>query len=197
MPFQDADYISYFFAAGSFVAAASSALAAWFVYKSSRRSAARMLRLEWTRDLLTWTDDAIAVLTKAHHLCWLEPSRTTNPSFFDRRIEILTEISTVVDRGRMFFVNTRIEGEVTDGKPKAYTGNSPQAIFLLTEAYRQTRAIDYADAVPNSEIQLNLLRIKRQFVSVMQNEIDPNWFRKAAVYESQSLEKKSTDEEVP
>lgn len=180
------------FAVLSLFAAGSSAIAAWYAYRSSRRSAARMLRLEWTRDLLVWTNDGIKVLTRAHHLCGMDPQKTEQPSFYNRWNETLTELSAVADRGRMFFVNRSVDVEHKLHNPPAYRGYSPQSISLLTSAYKLLRDVNYEKLSENKAVGAAMIDIKREFVSVMQQEIDPAWFRRAAIYESRRLEDKKT-----
>ena len=79
------------------------------------------VRNQYFAELRRWADDACDLLSSALHLCDLNPKKCQSPSFFDRRLEVLSRLSGVIDRGRWFFPNDQQAGVGTD-KLEAFQG---------------------------------------------------------------------------
>ncbi len=78
-----------------------------------------------------WGGDALAVLSEATILCELDPARAQDS--FERRNQIRSRLSELIDRGRWFFENDKSTGYGAWKRP-ANQGLAPPAIDLLKAA---------------------------------------------------------------
>ena len=114
-----------------------------------------------------WADDVIEMLAEARALCALDPGRMADGEFFLRRSALMVRASALWDRGRLFFPNLHVDDLGTD-KAHAYRGFRPQVLDLLALAYGILCNVDYTGRARNDRYAYALIRLKREFVSVMQ-----------------------------
>jgi len=57
-------------------------------------------------ELRVWALSALDDLSEAAHLCQLDPAVTHEPSFYNRRHDLLVSLSSKIDQGRLFFPST-------------------------------------------------------------------------------------------
>lgn len=160
----------------SAIAALASAAAAYFAFRASEKNARDTMRLEWTREVLAWADDCIAALSEAHSIC--DPRYCQSEGHAGRVFEAHWKISYLIDRGRLYFENDKSDG-YGQHKPSAYQGYAPEMLEWLKDAYNSLSNYIYTSFRDGDEIKEDIIKSKRHFVSLMQVEIDPSWFRKA------------------
>ena len=161
-------------AASALIAAISAILTIWNYRReqlNQKVSAAKWKR-EYFADLLKWSDECMALLSEAFHLCELDPKRMGDNKFFDARHNLRIKLSAQVDRGRWFFPNYAVEKH-GQHKHKAFRGFRPAVLDGLVHTYRSVTALNYIDASKNQDIQKRIEEAKRLFTSEIQRVLDP------------------------
>jgi hypothetical protein len=67
------------------------------------------VRDQYFARLRSWADEALGLLAEAVHSCDLDPKKMPSGQFFMKRHDLRVRLSAVVDRGRWFFPNVRID----------------------------------------------------------------------------------------
>jgi hypothetical protein len=127
---------------------------------------------QYVAQLQTWTDEASDVLAEAVHLCELDPAKTIEPSFFNRRHIVRIRLSSLIDRGRWFFPNDTSTG-YGDHKLSGFKGFRDEILDPLVDSYRLIGALDFTDKINNEGLRQKLVVSKKQFVSSAQIVLDP------------------------
>lgn len=160
--------ISVFGAVLSFVFARAS--------QRSQSEAVAVEKLHWAQAFIAevrgWAVDVCDCLSQAVHLCDLDPARTADPGFFERRHRLLVQLSSLIDRGRWHFPN--IPGsDFGDGREAAFRGFRDKTIDCIVSAYRVLEAVDYRSREGNIEKKALIVEEKKRFVSRIQEFLDP------------------------
>jgi hypothetical protein len=127
------------------------------------------LRASLDRQVIDWGAEVINALTDAERV-----ARTrTHPSFGEAREHLMSRLSALVDRGRLFFPNVSHDLVGLD-RPFANRGFRPpilDAIMLVHERVRRLDPAGGADLVQADGGQL--FEARRAFVSELQRALDP------------------------
>lgn len=174
----------------SAVVALAAAVAAWIVARQSIRVSRLDNQLAYFSSLRSWADEIIAANETAIHLCDLEPPQTKDPSFFNRRYELLCKFSGLLDRGRMFFPNLR-QGELGGHKESAFQGYRHKILDSVFASYQQVRRMNYESQEGNDERKQELVKIERTFVSEVQAMLNPQEWSKEYILITRSQRKES------
>lgn len=161
-------------ALSALVAAISTVLTAWNYRReqlNQKVSAAKWKR-EYFADLLKWSDECMALLSEAFHLCELDLKRMEDGRLFDARHNLRVRLSAQIDRGRWFFPNYAIE-QHGQHKHEAYRGFRPAVLDGLVNAYRAITELNFVDASRNQDIRMQVEAAKRMFTSEIQKVLDP------------------------
>lgn len=163
---------------GPTISATSAAISFYFARKSRRavktqqRMQLLMLQRQTDSDLRQWAGEAVTVLSEAITLCYDEVIASHGSRFIEPRGAFLSRLSALVDRGRWFLPN-----EKTDAKghnnPVAYRGFRPAALDALVAAISLLKSLSGTDSAQNAEVRRKLVGIKREFVSAIQQKLDP------------------------
>ncbi|HVZ99295.1 MAG TPA: hypothetical protein VG841_03150 [Caulobacterales bacterium] len=158
-------------AAASAVVAVASFLFNWVVVSRQTALQTEALKAQMDSDVMAWGSECIQAFTRAS---WLTRSYGKIPAdeFERHRTVTLSEISGLVDKGRLFFPNNLRKGGRGDGVSRAFRGGRPYVLNPLVfcwHALDQMKAEDEEDA---SEVQF-FIECRREFVSELQNYLDP------------------------
>lgn len=130
------------------------------------------VRQKYFDDIRRWANDACDMATEAIHLCDLDPGRTENPNFFERRHTLLVAVSSMIDKGRWFFPNIAVEDFGLHKEP-GYQGYRHEVLDGLTAIHRALKRMSYVDKADNRSVRDELTRAKRNFVGQVQKILDP------------------------
>lgn len=128
-----------------------------------------------------WGHECILTLAEADHLCIFTPNELDQAEFTKCRAQLLRRLSAMVDQGRMFFENEKLE-DYGSGKLAAYQGLRPKVLDPLVATYLAIKALNHVDELPDNSRNERLIGWRRYFVSVLQKELNPEWIRKATHY---------------
>lgn len=117
-----------------------------------------------------WSEQVIQKLTDAVFLCELDPERNQD-EFFERRRQMRADLSALLDNGRLYLPNTHHE-VVGLWKPGAYRGLRQNALNHVTRGYELVEELDHKKHEPNKPKRQQLIDVKRQFTSEIQDVLD-------------------------
>jgi hypothetical protein len=120
------------------------AVTAWLLARNSLRLTRQANQLAYFSALRDWANEVVAANQTAIHLCLLDPSHTQNPSFFERRHELLCRLLILLDRGRWFFPNVR-QDEYGQHKEIAFRGYRHRILDDVAAARFLVKKLDYLE----------------------------------------------------
>ena len=126
---------------------------------------------EYYGDIRDWAEQVIEKLSYAVFLCELDPNKMGKGEFFERRHQMRADLSSLLDKGRLHLPNTNQE-EVGIWKLGAYRGLRQSALDCLNGGYKLVESLDYVNHVPNKPVRQQLVDVKRDFTSEMQDVLD-------------------------
>jgi hypothetical protein len=160
--------------------AVGAALIAFFSFLACLETLRRQARLERDRlrsaresDLIRWSDEAIATLAESERLCIEKDDLLKGEEFRRRQSETTTKLSSLLDRGRLFFPNGDPERY---GAHKTGAGQAARQLALeaLFQAYLTLRNVDPAERGPAiGAAAQRLFEQRRIFVAEVFETIDP------------------------
>lgn len=130
-------------------------------------------RLAWYKEVVDWARACVKAMSVAHEVC---STQLEDPDFASRRrLEVLEQLTSLIDEGRFVFENDRSDGYGAH-KSRAYQGYRPDVLNYLVDSYQILKASSVGDQ-RSCEM---LIDLKRDFVSDIQEAIEPNWFSQQA-----------------
>ena len=130
------------------------------------------LKHDFDSDLRKWAEEVSEQMTEAIFLCDLNPAELAKGEFFQKQHTIRTRLSALIDRGRWFLPNIK-ETEKGQHKPGAYRGSRQPALDYVVASFDLVTNLNCLAQAPNKELQSQLSEIKREFVTELQNLLDP------------------------
>ena len=109
----------------------------------------------YRKELLEFTNHVIIAMDRVRSLIGNDPDKATadpgiaRDAYFDRRNELLAEVSSLIDRGRFLFPNRDIG--YGQHKGAANRGFRDPVLDRVFSAYRVLQAVDYRDFGKNRE----------------------------------------------
>lgn len=147
----------------------------------TREIHSNQVQLERVLKVHEWGHECILTLAEADHLCLFAQDDLDQVEFVKYRTALLRRLSALVDQGRMFFENEKLE-DYGSWKLSAYQGLRPKVLDPLVAAYLAIKALNHVNELPDSQRKERLIGWRRYFVSVLQKELNPEWIRKATHY---------------
>jgi hypothetical protein len=167
---------------GDWVAVASAALALasvvmnWMIVSRQTELQYETLRAEMDAEVIAWANEAIDFVSQAAALA-RNHGRLTKDEFLKAASEVEFRLSSVADRGRLFFPNEYPDA-VGKEKEGAFQGIRPPILDALVFACCQVEQLKRGESA-NDEAAEFLVKCRRLLVSEAQNAIDPR--RKTAM----------------
>ncbi|MES1200739.1 MAG: hypothetical protein ABUS57_04760 [Pseudomonadota bacterium] len=154
----------------SAVIAAASFFFNWVVVNRQTALQTEALKAQMDSEVMGWGGECIQAFTRA---AWLAKSRANlTPEEFERHRSVtLSEISGLVDKGRLYFPNNLKRGG-TSSKSRAFRGGRP---YVLNPLVFTCHALDQLAQVAEGEDDVVEFYVdcRREFVSELQNYVDP------------------------
>jgi hypothetical protein len=164
--------VDFDFDAANVAIAGLAALLGWYTGRTAERRAYRLgassFAADWYRDLRTWASEAIDVLSEAiEAAAGNDASDPGLPAVFTAGCP---RLSALIDRGRFFLPNYAPD-DFGRQKPPAFRGLRHPAVDYLVAGYNVMKHGDVPQAFKSQRDAL--VEIKRQFVSHVQEILDP------------------------
>ena len=126
---------------------------------------------EYYGGIRIWSEQVVEKLTAAIFLCELDPERMEHGQFFELRHQMRADLSSLLDKGRLYLPNTS-EEVVGLGKPGAYRGLRQAVLNCLHRGYELVESLNYQKHEPNKSMRKQIVDVKREFTSEMQDVLD-------------------------
>lgn len=144
----------------------------WVVVRRQMSMQYEGLKAQMETDMMKWAQEAVDMISTGAQLARGRGRVYAPEELAPRLNEIAIRLSSVADRGRLFFPNY---GETVHGleKERAYQGFRPPILDAVVFAHMQVDRIDARGAEPDHQAADFLVRCRRLFVSEAQGAIDP------------------------
>lgn len=137
---------------------------------------------------LAWGNTCIDTLNRAAMFARTRQHQQTDAAFLQQRVNLMMALSSLVERGRLFFPNIEADGKGAE-KEGAYRGHRPPILDAVMFAYYEIEALSRTDG-PTAENSGDFIDdCRRLLVSELQAHLDPR--RRDAVvgrYDAQRLD---------
>jgi hypothetical protein len=166
------DYGDAVVAFGSAAIAVVSALIARGETRRQRKLQTESLRQSIDAASLDWGNAAIDTLARSAMFARTRMMQANDAAFLATKANLLVAISTLVDRGRMFFpnFNPQTKGAEKDG---AYRGHRPPILDALMWTYHELEAMTRDTGPAPDECGAFIDECRRLLVSELQAHLDP------------------------
>jgi hypothetical protein len=160
--------------AAALIACLALVISIW-VSRRQTRLEVEALRLQRDSDIAGWSNRAIGALCEAEMLLKREFRASTSKADYElKRLSIMAVLSACVDEGRLYFPNVENDSYGLH-KESAYRGFRHAALDQLVGAYDLLKSVRYEDDL-DADLKTRRKSVtahKREFVSLVQSEIDP------------------------
>lgn len=159
-------------AVGSAALALASLVLNWIVVRRQTELQYETLKAEMDAEVIAWSHEAIDLVTQG---ITLARGRSTayGPDEVRRlALETSQKLSSVADRGRLFFPNEAPDRHGQD-REVAFQGFRPPILDAVVFACTRVGRMDCAAAEPDKDAADYLTKCRRLLVSEAQNAIDP------------------------
>lgn len=161
--------------------AATQAFIALTLLRLTQKHHSTQIRVQRALKVNDWGDECIEVFAEAERFCLLVPSEVGVATYAKQKYDLLRRSSALIDRGRMFFRNKGPQ-DFGQYKPPAYRGFRPAVLDPLVAAYMAIEVLDESFSLPDMQRQSRIWDWRREFVSVLQQEIHDEWLKEATEY---------------
>ncbi|MFN3211848.1 MAG: hypothetical protein ACE37M_01970 [Henriciella sp.] len=121
---------------------------------------------------LSWGNACIDTLNRAAMFARTRQHQANDQSFFQQRVNMLLAISSLVERGRLFFPNID-PGSKGGEKEGAYRGSRPPILDALMYAYYEVEALSRQGGPTADNSAEYIEDCRRLLVSELQAHLDP------------------------
>ncbi|GAB5454872.1 MAG: hypothetical protein Hens2KO_11010 [Henriciella sp.] len=121
---------------------------------------------------LAWGNSCIDTLNRAAMFARTRQHQANDQSFFQQRVNMLLALSSLVERGRLFFPNIDPSSKGVE-KEGAYRGSRPPILDALMYAYYEVEALSRQGG-PTADNSADFIEdCRRLMVSELQAHLDP------------------------
>ena len=165
-------YLEVFIGVGSAVVAMISALIARGETKRQRRLQTASLRQSIDAASLDWGNAAIDTMARAAMFARTRHMQANEGAFLASKANLLVGLSTLVDRGRLFFPNLNPDKKGAE-KEGAYRGHRPPILDALMWTYHELEALTREGGPASDDCAAFIDECRRLLVSELQAYLDP------------------------
>jgi hypothetical protein len=159
-------------AIGSGAFAFASFLLNWSIVRRQTAMQFESLKAQMDADMLQWAHEASDALSEGVLLARGRGSVFDEGELRRRALEAAQKLSSLADRGRLFFPNLQPDADGAD-REAAFRGYRPPILDAVVFGYFQLDRLDCRNLGPDAEAGDYLVRCRRLLVSELQNAIDP------------------------
>ncbi|MCC6788646.1 MAG: hypothetical protein IT547_12470 [Hyphomonadaceae bacterium] len=144
----------------------------WLVVRRQTELQYETLRAEMDAEVIAWTHEAIDQVSQAIALARGRGATYSVEEMRRLSFETCQRLSSIADRGRLFFPN---ESPETHGRDKetAFQGYRPPILDAVVFASTRIGRLETAQTEPDKDAAEFLAKCRRLLVSEAQNAIDP------------------------
>jgi hypothetical protein len=157
---------------GSALLAVVSAFLSWRMSRRSEKRANVSLKMAYDSDIIRWSDEVILTFAQANEILFEKGVSYPDQDFARRRSEARAQLSALIDRGRMFFPNTKSLSGHGAEKEIGFQGHRQPVLNELVNAYS---LLDQAGSAPGPDQAAceALMKHRRAFIAEVFRAVDP------------------------
>jgi hypothetical protein len=159
-------------AIGSAVLALASLVLNWLVVRRQTELQYETLKAEMDAEVIAWAHEAIDLVSQGISLARGRGTAYAADEFPRLMHETSQNLSSIADRGRLFFPNEAPDRHGQD-KETAFQGYRPPILDAVVFACNRLARMDASASGPDGEAADFLTKCRRLLVSEAQNAIDP------------------------
>lgn len=144
----------------------------WLVVRRQTELQYETLRAEMDAEVLSWTQEAIDAVSEGVNLARCRGTTYAGDEFRRLAGEASHKLSSLADRGRLFFPNEAPDAHGQD-KESAFQGFRPPILDAVVFASSLLERLDPGVSEPDKDAAAILTKCRRLLVSEAQNAIDP------------------------
>lgn len=148
------------------------ALFSWRETRRQRKLALENMRRELDERSLGWGAEVIARMARAESLIMHGASTLREMPFEKARLDLMSEMSALIDQGRFYFPNVEDETHGAE-KEGAYQGKRPPVLDALVYVYYELEELRFRSSQKRKETCEFIKSCRRLLVSELQAHIDP------------------------
>ncbi|GGB66785.1 MULTISPECIES: hypothetical protein [Henriciella] len=157
---------------GSAIFAVIGAIASHLETRRQEKIRVETLRMHVDSASLEWGAQVIDILGRISMFARTRRAQANDQAFNNNKVNLLMNLSSMIERGRMFFPNVDPDGKGAE-KEGAYRGHRPPILDALVFAYYELEALT-RDGGPTGENSANFVDdCRRLVVSELQAHTDP------------------------
>lgn len=165
-------YLEVIIGVGSAFVAVISALIARGETKRQRRLQTASLRQDIDAASADWGNSAIDTLARCAMFARTRHMQTNDGGFLANKANLLVALSTLVDRGRLFFPNLNPDKKGAE-KEGAYRGHRPPILDALMWTFHELEALTREGGPSSDDSAAFIDECRRLLVSELQAYLDP------------------------
>jgi hypothetical protein len=159
-------------AVGSAALALASFVLNWRIVNRQMAMQFESLKAQMDADMLGWAHEASDALSEGILLARGRGACFPPDEMRIRRLSAAQRLSSLADRGRLFFPNHAPHAHGQD-RDAAFKGYRPPILDTVVFAYFQLERLDCEGAAPDADAAEYLVRCRRLLISELQQAIDP------------------------
>lgn len=160
-------------AVGSAVLAVVSLVFNWIVVRKQTELQTATLRVEMDSEVIAWTQETIDAVSAGVALAHERGGEGYGAGEFRRSVnEASQKLSSLADRGRLFFPNDRPDAHGSE-KEGAFQGHRQPILDAVVFACARLARMDVSLTTPDADCAAFLIKCRRLLVSEAQNAVDP------------------------
>lgn len=159
-------------AVGSATLAVASFVLNWRIVNSQMTMQFESLKAQMDADMLAWAHEASDALSEGVLLARGRGACFPPEEMRIRRLTAAQRLSSLGDRGRLFFPNHAPDSHGQD-REAAFKGFRPPILDTVVFGYYQLDRLDCEGREPDAEAADYLIRCRRLLISELQQAIDP------------------------
>lgn len=159
-------------AVGSAALAIASFVLNWRIVNRQMAMQFESLKAQMDADMLSWAHEASDALSEGILLARGRGSCFPPEEMRVRRLGTAQRLSSLADRGRLFFPNHAPDSHGAD-REAAFKGFRPPILDTVVFGYYQLDRLDCDGAAPDTDAADYLTRCRRLLISELQQAIDP------------------------
>lgn len=139
---------------------------------------------QYHSEMRAWADDVIDTISALGFMCDLNPE--LDKDFFKKRHQLRQDLSSLMDRGKLFLPNED-KDKFGSEKELAFRGFRQKSLDIIFNAFTYAGKLNYESQKPNLELREDIMNCKREFVSEITIELDPEKYVSQATQELKDI----------
>ena len=132
------------------------------------------IKIDQIQRIHQWGKKCLGTFSKCEHFLKFHINKEDNESFESRRLEIMEELSSLIEQGRLLYGNVR-KGEHGCGKYPPYQGYRPVILDPLLAVYGAMTAIGEGKSQLGADTLDKIKMWRKFYLALLHEDVDSTW----------------------